>query len=550
MSYLTGHEMSVRAQANVLYVDLDNVSGPWNGNFTYPYMNVTSALENALSGDTIFVRNGTYFENIVVTKSVSLIGEDVDHTIIDGFQGGTIITVTAANKVNIQGFTLQNSGSDQYDSAIHLQTSSGCFVANNKIVKNNIGVLLNLSSTGNVILDNVISSNYYGISLFSSRYNVISDNTITDKLYGISFFLNSIRNVVSGNIISSSFLWGVSLDDYSSNNIFYHNNFNNSNQVVSSSANSWDDGNEGNYWSDYSGHDRGDGIGEDPYVISLANGDVDNFPLMGVFSDFNVTLQRETYNVIVVCNSTVSDFRFEVGAETGNRMIRLNVTGEDGTVGFCRAAIPTGLMNYSFVVLVDGEEIDATLLSVSSGTYRYLYFTYMHSVHTITMISSKTLDLCNQLLDDYSRLLGKFLTLNATYYELQSNYAAQLQAGLSGLNETYYGFLSSYLSLLGNYSQLQQNYLDLNASYQEHLLDYGQNSQNTRNLAYILAVTTGFFLVITVYLSKRVHTGTATKVKVTEEESRARTQSNKTETPKRTVCGQACPKSARVKLTL
>jgi parallel beta-helix repeat protein len=541
--------MSVRAQANVWYVDLNNFSGPWNGNFTYPYMNVTSALENALSGDTVFVRKGIYYEHLVVSRSVSLIGEDVDYTIIDGLQNGTVIYVTASN-VNIKGFTLRNSGTDISDSGIRLQSSSGCVISNNRIVNNNIGVYLKPSSIRNTVSGNVISNNYDGITFYSSSQNVLSGNTIADKLLGISFLHSSARNVVSGNTVSSTTEGGVSLDDYSSNNIFYHNNFNNSIQVVSFSLNSWDDGSEGNFWNDYSGRDRGDGIGEDPYVISLANGDADNFPLMGVFSDFNVTLQREAYNVIVVCNSTVSDFRFEVGAETGNRMIRLNVTGEDGTVGFCRAAIPIGLMNYSFVVLVDGEEINATLLSVSSRTYRYLYFTYMHSVHTITIISSKTFDLYNQLLDDYNRLLGKFLTLNATYYELQSNYAAQLQAGLSGLNETYYGFLSSYVSLLGNYSQLQQSYLDLNASYQEHLLDYGQNSQNTRNLAYIFAVTTGFFLVITVYLSKRVHTGTATNVKVVEEESRARTQSNKREPPKRTVCGQACPKSARVKLTL
>ncbi|MEM1590161.1 MAG: NosD domain-containing protein [Candidatus Bathyarchaeia archaeon] len=54
---------------------------------------------------------------------------------------------------------------------------------------------------------------------------------------------------------------------------FYHNNFiNNTIQVHSSTPvgkpNVWDNGREGNYWSDYNGTDaNGDGIGDTPYII-------------------------------------------------------------------------------------------------------------------------------------------------------------------------------------------------------------------------------------------------------------------------------------------
>ncbi|MDD3792425.1 MAG: hypothetical protein PHY74_04775, partial [Candidatus Bathyarchaeota archaeon] len=41
----------------------------------------------------------------------------------------------------------------------------------------------------------------------------------------------------------------------------------------------WDDGKEGNYWSDYTGtDDNTDGIGDTPYIIDALN--QDRYPLM------------------------------------------------------------------------------------------------------------------------------------------------------------------------------------------------------------------------------------------------------------------------------
>ena len=44
-------------------------------------------------------------------------------------------------------------------------------------------------------------------------------------------------------------------------------------------TNFWDDGNEGNYWSDYNSHDNdGNRIGDNPYSTNMDN--QDNYPLM------------------------------------------------------------------------------------------------------------------------------------------------------------------------------------------------------------------------------------------------------------------------------
>jgi hypothetical protein len=259
-------------------------------------------------------------------------------------------------------------------------------------------------------------------------------------------------------------------------------------------ANKWDNGHEGNYWSSFNGTDLfggtyqnvsgSDAIGDTPYVIDENN--KDNYPLMGKFSSLDATLAGETFQVSVISNSTTSDFKFEVGTETGNKIIQFNIMGAEGTIGFSRIAIPIGLMSPPVIVLAGQREIVPTLLNIQNTALNYLYFTYSHSNQTILIISSKTLDLYNQLLD-------MFL-----------NYTTQLQTGLDNLNKTYNGLLDSYANLLGNYSQLQQDYSALNASYQQHLLDYNQNLQNVRSLMYIFAAATAVLIVIIVYFSKHV----------------------------------------------
>ena len=187
-------------------------------------------------------------------------------------------------------------------------------------------------------------------------------------------------------------------------------------------------------------------------------------------------------------------------------MIRFNATGEDGTSGFCRVKMPTRLMNYPYIVLVDGEEITPTLLNVSNETYAYLYFTYLHTNHSITIISSKTLALYYQLLDEYLKLQDDLNGLNKTYNrELNDSYQM-----LSDLNVTYH-------ELLDNYLRLQESLHDLNETYLEHLLDYSEQIQNIRNLTYILVALAAILIITTIYLSKRSQSNVTTRIKAIEE---------------------------------
>jgi parallel beta-helix repeat protein len=477
------------------------------------YTTIQEAINKASSGATIFVRKGTYYEHLVINKTITLVGEDSNSTVIDGYETDNVIHIRA-NNVTVKSFTVRNSGIYLY--GILVDHSTGNVIINNKVIYNYEGIGL-LYSNGNVVCDNTILSNYDGIDLYYSSSNVVSGNTIFLSNYdGIDLYYSS-SNVVSGNVILHNNLAGMSLYYSSSNvvcgntilsnypgidlallssyNIIYHNNFNNTDQVWSESTNVWNYDDEGNYWSDYTGQDLNkDGIGDTSYDINAAN--KDNNPLMGMFFNFSAALEREAYSVTVISNSTISGFRFQIGSETGNKIIHFNATGEDGAAGFCRVKIPTRLMNYPYIVLVDSDEIIPTLLNISNETYAYLYFTYPHKNHTITIISSKTLALYFELLDEYLKL----------------------QKDLYDLNKTYYTLLENYNILLSNYTELQISFGELNNSYLKHLLDYSEQMQNIRNLTYIFIALTAIFIITTIYLSKRVHARITTKSKEFEGE--------------------------------
>jgi parallel beta-helix repeat protein len=460
--------------------------------FTGRHPTIQEAINNASSGDLIYVHKGTYYEDIVINKSVSLVGEDRDLTIIYGIQTQYVVyTVQVmASGAMVKDLTVRKNIVNTYGSGI-IVASVGNAIIHTRIEKSFYGLMIS-SSNNNVVSDNIISNNTNGLTLSVSRNNAFSDNIISNNDMGIDL-QSSNDNIFSGNALYSNAV-GINLYLSGDNNIFCHNNFNNTLQLSSDSTNStnvWSQNGEGNYWVDYVGQDsNSDGIGD--FAYSTDTEDRDNHPLMGPFYDLKVTVKDQVYHVNLVSNSTVSGLRFEFGEETGNRIVLFNVTGEKGTVGFCRIMIPLSLMGLPFIVLSTEGEITPSFLSASNETNVYLYFRLTHSSQTISIVSSETLRLYNELLANYTKLLGDFFGLNATHNILRENFN----------------------TLSDSLAELMSRYLALNASYYEHLLDYSRSEENMRNLMYVFAATTAVFLVTTIYLSKRTHTSNKHKTMV------------------------------------
>jgi len=80
-------------------------SGPGN------YSTIQSAINDANSGDTIFVYNGTYYENVEITKdSIKLIGEDKYTTTIDANNTGDGFSIRIkSHYMEFSNFTIRNA---------------------------------------------------------------------------------------------------------------------------------------------------------------------------------------------------------------------------------------------------------------------------------------------------------------------------------------------------------------------------------------------------------------------------------------------------------
>ena len=259
-SEVAGHTTSVWAvdwqligAADYRFIHL--LGSPWtvDDDGSADFNTIQAAINASSDGDTIFVRNGTYYEHVVVNKTLWLVGENKEAAIMNCNGTGVGFHILA-DDVMLTGFTIKNA--DWV--GIHIDH------ANNTVVQ-----------------DSILLENYDGIYLGFSNNNTITRNNVTGTLHLSLYLYQSQRNRVIANTISGSQACSFYMTTGAVDNVIYHNNINGG-QAISAEANIWDNNCEGNYWSSYNGTDsNGDGIGDMPYVVDENN--QDNYPLMNLY---------------------------------------------------------------------------------------------------------------------------------------------------------------------------------------------------------------------------------------------------------------------------
>jgi len=158
------------------------------------YSTIKDAIDNAGGGDIIFVYNGTYYENIVINKTVSLIGENRKNTIIDGGGNGNAVHMMA-EKVDLTGFSIKNgikkiaSGEKWFYAGIRVTASNNTIQGNN-IHDNLLGIFVR-RATNITICDN----NFINDSVTFSLYDEGNDFVPFCEKY---FIHNVYNNTVNG----------------------------------------------------------------------------------------------------------------------------------------------------------------------------------------------------------------------------------------------------------------------------------------------------------------------------------------------------------------
>lgn len=168
------------------------------GNGSNNYTSIQDAVNNATDGETVFVFNGTYYENLLINKSIKLIGEDKDKTIIDGKKGGNTVHVISENVI-ISGFTITNGslgeeiGDENWFYAGIRLTASNNTIHGNNICDNTLGVF-GKKVTNITIFDNKFTGDGVTFSLY--------DNETKPVPFCEKYFMHNIyNNTVNGKKI-------------------------------------------------------------------------------------------------------------------------------------------------------------------------------------------------------------------------------------------------------------------------------------------------------------------------------------------------------------
>jgi parallel beta-helix repeat protein len=275
------------------------------------FQSIQDAIGAAENGGTIIIKNGTYDEVIVINKTITLIGEDKNTTIINFNPEYDISSSVSIITINADNCCIENLQLTFSNKSVIVQGIS--IDSNNNTIKNNIitnftnGLALLANSESNEITYNEIKNNQIGIVTSNSDTNVISYNIISNsQIENIYLSTDSNTNKVFFNILKNS-EYGIRIKGSQENtvykncitnnrigvffccgaisNFFYNNTlFNNSemNALEGAGPNVWYHypNGPGNYWDDYNGSDENhDGIGDTPYEDPDAE-NPDMYPLM------------------------------------------------------------------------------------------------------------------------------------------------------------------------------------------------------------------------------------------------------------------------------
>lgn len=184
------------------------VGGSGEGNYT----RIQQAIYDASPGDTVFVFDDSspyYEDSIVIGRTINLIGENKETTIIEGGGKEKVVIITTDNVV-VSGFTITKSGGGVINdifltkAGIYNQGADNTKIYDN-ILRNNRGEGICIRSSENCTIENnlIMENGFRGILIIKGSHNtLVTHNTISNNSKsGILGSGANKLNVIENNIM-------------------------------------------------------------------------------------------------------------------------------------------------------------------------------------------------------------------------------------------------------------------------------------------------------------------------------------------------------------
>jgi parallel beta-helix repeat protein len=183
---------------------------------------IQAAINAATPGDIIEITSGTYKENILIKKQLTIRGVDNGGglPIIDANGHGNVIEVSS-DRVVLENIAATNSSNSSMSrgAGIRISSSNNCSIKRNKLYKN-----------------------CFGVNLYESQNNTISESDISDSQYGVQFYYSNKNTLERNYIMRTTTPLEMGKSEYN----FIHDNIfrNNSNKYEIKGKNNFENNNE------------------------------------------------------------------------------------------------------------------------------------------------------------------------------------------------------------------------------------------------------------------------------------------------------------------
>jgi parallel beta-helix repeat protein len=215
-----------------IYVNATNATGIEDGTKTHSFNTITEGIDAVVPGKSVIVAAGTYNEQLIINKEITLQGASQDNTFITGSGITENLISLEADNITISGFTIDGDSS----TSVGIYFDNYSFInINNNLIKNNkdYGIsyinsapiiegnnIENNSSSGikvatngaGIIRNNSILSNQHGIRTYGDSCPEINRNNISNNNTGI-YCRESATPIISYNIISNNTGYGILIDN-------------------------------------------------------------------------------------------------------------------------------------------------------------------------------------------------------------------------------------------------------------------------------------------------------------------------------------------------